>query len=142
MDQVDYDFCLRARAMGYAVIKLEEIGFEHSLGHREVLRFLGMSVVLESHDSFRVYYDFRNSTVLALEYLAKDPLYSVAVLIALTRKMLKIVLFEQDKKNKLARMCSGLKDGLSRDLGKKIQPQQAPKNRRNGQIPKECVEHR
>lgn len=120
IDSVDYDYCLRAREQGYAIVKLDEIGFEHALGRKNAFHFMGRKVGVESHDAFRVYYGFRNSTVLALEYCRRDVLYSMAVLLAHARKLMRIVICEQDKKLKLKEAFRGVRDGVRRKLGKRI----------------------
>jgi len=120
IDSVDYDYCLRAREQGFAIIKLNEIGFEHSIGRSKVFCIMGLNVVVENHEAFRVYYEFRNSIVLALEYFKYDPLYSIATFLGRTKKLLKILLFERDKIIKLIEALRGLKDGLERNLGKRI----------------------
>ena len=123
IDSVDYDYCLRARKLGFAIIKLDEVGFVHSLGRSNDFWLMGLPVVVENHEAFRMYYWFRNSIVLALEYLRNDTLYSVAVLIAQTNKIIRILLFERDKSLKLVEAFRGVRDGLQRKLGKRIQAQ-------------------
>lgn len=123
IDYVDYDYCLRARKQGFAIIKLDEIGFEHSLGRSNSFRIMGLPIVVENHDAFRVYYGFRNSTVLVAEYLLSDTLYSIVVLIRQANKIIKILLFESSKSLKLTEAFRGIRDGLQRKLGKRTQVQ-------------------
>ncbi len=120
IDSVDYDYCLRVRGKGLAVVKLDEIGFEHMLGRSKVFNIMGFKIIIENHEAFRIYYGFRNSTVLALEYLIKDPLYSLAVLVRHMKILSFIFIFEADKKEKLIEVIRGLRDGLTRNLGKRI----------------------
>lgn len=120
IDSVDYDYCLRARRKGLAVIKLDEIGFEHMLGHSKVVSIMGLKIIVENHEAFRIYYGFRNLTVLALEYLLEDPLYSIAVLVRQVKTLFIVILFEKDKAKKIIEAFKGLKDGLRGNLGKRI----------------------
>jgi rhamnosyltransferase len=120
IDSVDYDFCLRAREKGFAIIKLDEIGFEHSLGSSKVLSIMGFKIIIENHEVFRIYYGFRNLTVLALEYLKIDTLYSFTVLVRHMKILFIILIFETNKIEKLIEAFRGLKDGLARNLGKRI----------------------
>jgi rhamnosyltransferase len=121
IDSVDYDYCLRARDKGFAVIKLDEIGFEHSLGRSKAATLLGWKITIENHEAFRIYYGFRNSTVLALEYLIKDPFYSLAVLLRQIKILFIVLIFEKNKKAKLHSMIRGIKDGFKKNLGKRIE---------------------
>lgn len=120
IDSVDYDYCLRARAMKFAVIELNEVGFEHSLGYHTESNIFGFNIVLNNYKAFRIYYSFRNSTVLALEHLRNDPLYSFAVLKGNLINMFKILLFEKDKSIKMTHILMGLRDALFHNLGKKL----------------------
>lgn len=120
IDSVDYDYCLRARAKGLLIIKLEEIGFEHSLGYSAVHNILGLKMIVQNHNAMRVYYASRNSTVLALEHLKDDPLFFVAVIIGYVKNIIKILLYESDKQKKLIEVIRGIEDGITRNLGKRI----------------------
>ena len=120
IDSVDYDYCLRARKKGFAIIKLDEIGFEHSLGRSKIINLMGWKITIENHEAFRIYYGFRNSTVLALEYLIKDPFYSIAVLLRQIKILFIVLIFEENKNAKLCNMYNGIKDGLKNNLGKRI----------------------
>ena len=121
IDSVDYDYCLRARDKGFAVIKIDEIGFEHSLGRSKVVNLMGWKITIENHEAFRIYYGFRNSTVLASEYLIKDPLYSLAVLFRQIKILFLVLMFEKNKKAKLHNMLRGLQDAFKKNLGKRIE---------------------
>lgn len=119
IDSVDYEYCLRARRKGFAVVKLDEIGFSHSLGQSKVVKVLGLEILIENHEASRVYYGSRNSSVLALEYLREDPLYSFAVLFRQIKILCIVLLFEVSKINKIRNMIIGVKDGLRYNLGKR-----------------------
>lgn len=120
IDSVDLDYCLRAREKGFAVIRLEEPGFTHSIGTSRVRRFMGFPVLVEDQKPFRIYYGYRNSTVLALEYLWKEPLHSIAAAVEQTKKFFRIALFERNKREKLVHAARGLRDGWRRNLGGRL----------------------
>jgi len=117
---VDYDFCLRARAKGYRVIKINEIGFEHSLGVMVRHRLLCFYVNTYNHAAYRLYYGHRNSTILAMEYVYRDPMYSLAVLKYQISMFIIVLLFEQNKAKKIGYMLRGIIDGCRNRLGKTI----------------------
>ena len=118
IDCVDYDFCLRLRAQGYRIIQILECGFQHSLGVSKQHRLLGFTIDTYSHDPQRLYYLCRNSTVLALEYLFADPLYTCAVAKGLAEKILAIALWETERRQRLKALLLGVGDGLRHRLGK------------------------
>lgn len=120
IDCVDYDFCLRLRKHGYRIIKILECGFQHSLGVSKQHRLLGFTIDTYSHDPQRLYYLFRNSVVLALEYVCADPLYTCAVVKGLAGKILEQMLWETQRKRRFKALFSGICDGLRHRLGKRI----------------------
>lgn len=122
IDFVDIDYCLRARSKGLAVIKLNEAGFLHIIGNSRVVRIMGIGIVVEDQQPFRVYYGYRNSTVLALEYWKREPLYALAIVVNHVRKFFRIILFEKNKTGKLVHAVTGVRDGWKRKLGKVKNP--------------------
>jgi hypothetical protein len=54
-----------------------------------------------------------------LEYALQDPLYSFAVLIRQIKILCLVILFEGDKKAKLHSMVRGIKDGMTKKMGKR-----------------------
>jgi rhamnosyltransferase len=120
IDSVDFDYCLWARGKGFAVVRMKEIGFVHSIGGSRTLCFMGIPVLMEDQKPFRIYYSYRNATVLALEYLEKDPLYSLAVVAGQAKKFFRIALLERNKKQKLIHAGRGLRDGWRRNLGRRL----------------------
>jgi rhamnosyltransferase len=62
VDYVDFDWCIRARARGYALFGVPSVRMVHRLGHGSV-SFRGRKVPL--HAPFRHYYMVRNALLLA-----------------------------------------------------------------------------
>ena len=117
IDWVDYDYCLRARAKGFRVVKTAEIGFAHRIGNPTVGRLFGIPVQIDRHSASRLYYWFRNSVVLAVEYLWTDPLFAGAILIAHLKMLWLIIWFGPDKNSKLLSAFRGIVDGGLNRLG-------------------------
>lgn len=117
IDMVDYDFCLRVRTKGFLVIKLAEIGFDHSLGSRTVHHLFGMKLMIRHHDPKRLYYRVRNASVLMMESFDKDPLFAIALAFGNIQIICKVLLFERNKSEKLLGVMRGIKDGFLKRLG-------------------------
>lgn len=118
IDSVDYDYCMRARAKGLRVIQVQEHGFTHSLGQEERFQMGGYVVETASHSPIRLYYDFRNSTILAMEYFPKDPLFACATAVSQFKTILRCGLFQKNKKAKLSAMMKGYMDAIRGRMGK------------------------
>ena len=120
IDSVDYDYCMRARAKGYRVIKICRIGMTHSLGRTKKCNIRWLKVQPTNHNAVRRYYMYRNSTILAQEHFLRDPLYSLAVFFFQLKTWFVVLFFENDKRMKLKFMFQGIVDGWRKRLGKII----------------------
>lgn len=120
IDSIDYDFCLRARAKEFRVIKVYHIGMTHPLGNSTEHRIGCLTLETTNHTPIRRYYAYRNSTVLAQEHFRHDPLYSLAVFVYQLRMVALILLLENDRRKKVKMIFRGLLDGWRKRLGKLI----------------------
>lgn len=118
IDSVDYDFCMRARAKGFRVIQVQEYGFKHSLGQNERFKLGIFTISSESHSPSRLYYAFRNSTILATEYLLRDPLYACAVALSQFKTVMRIVFLQKSKGIKLFAIIRGFVAAMKRKVGR------------------------
>jgi rhamnosyltransferase len=118
IDSVDYDFCMRARAKGFRVIQVQEFGFKHSLGQDERFKLGIFTINSESHSPARLYYAFRNSTILAKEYFRRDPLYSCAVVLSQLKTVVRIVFLQNNKGIILRSIIRGYVAAFKHDMGK------------------------
>jgi GT2 family glycosyltransferase/SAM-dependent methyltransferase len=64
IDQVDTEWCLRARSMGYRIFGACDAVLEHRLGEEYLRIWFGRWRQLPRHRAFRYYYIFRNSLSL------------------------------------------------------------------------------
>lgn len=122
IDFVDYDYCFRARAAGYRVIKIYKVGMEHSVGQLRLCKFAGKVVETYNHSPARLYYYFRNSIVFFKEVFITDPLFGLALLWGNLRTAFLVTLFETQKIAKISSMFRGLIDGCRNRLGRTVAP--------------------
>ena len=120
IDFVDYDFCLRARAKGWKVIKARYVGMRHPLGAATKHRFGWVAVETTNHRALRRYYMVRNVLVLAREHLTRDPAYALAAGWFLVKTVFLVTFYEKRKCAKLCAMAGGFFDGVRRRLGKAV----------------------
>lgn len=118
IDSVDYDFCMRARAKGFRVIQVQEHGFKHSLGHNERFKLGIFTINSESHSPARLYYAFRNSTILAKEYFQRDPLFACAVVLSQFKTVMRIVFLQKNKGKKLLAIIRGFMAAMKGKMGR------------------------
>ena len=118
IDLIDYDFCLKARAKGFRVIQVQEYGFKHSVGQNETFTFGNFTMDTLSHPPFRLFYAFRNSTILVKEYFVRDPLYACAVMLSQVRTIIRIACLQKNKGKKLIAIISGYVAAMTGQMGR------------------------
>lgn len=119
IDYVDFEYCLRALARGYRVVQSKNAALIHSPGHLKAVRLFGLFTFQTSnHSAMRRYYLIRNRVATARKYFRTFPLWTVKDLLYTHKEVLKILLGENDKREKIMAMLKGLVDGLAGRMGK------------------------
>ncbi len=113
IDYVDHEFCFRLRKMGFLVWRNNKVILMHSLGELREERRLGLTFRPTNHSPLRRYYMTRNRLYVMFHY--KRVL--IPELFALTKEILKFVLFEKMKREKLKFIVHGVFDFLRKKYG-------------------------
>lgn len=116
IDQVDHEFCLRARARGYAILISCQPLMTHSVGMPGGVRlpFLG---TLPNHPPIRKYYIARNTIVTVVTHWRTEPAWSLRRLVRLFLGLIEMALLEQYRIRKVRAFAVGVIDGLQSRLG-------------------------
>ncbi|GGN35539.1 glycosyltransferase family 2 protein [Deinococcus daejeonensis] len=115
IDYVDVEFSLRAKRSGYITLLNPAVSIKHSLGDMRSKKIFGKEIYYSNHAAVRRYYIFRNRLVLYKEYWPDNRSFIFRDMIRCVSEMLKILLFEKSKAEKLKMAFLGTKDGY---LGK------------------------
>lgn len=73
IDEVDHDYCLKAKLNGYLVIQFSNIFLNHELGEPKWIRRKGEAVSYRAHSPLRHYYITRNSLYCWKKYRRHYP---------------------------------------------------------------------
>jgi rhamnosyltransferase len=116
IDQVDHEFCLRARAHGYKVVISHKPVMTHSVGRLGGVRlpFLG---VLPNHPPLRKYYIARNTVVTLATYWRSEPEWCLRRLVRLLLGLAEMAILEEHGFNRVRAFAGGVMDGLRRRMG-------------------------
>lgn len=118
IDYVDSDYCLRARAKGFLVIKTRRPLMAHAIGAWSRHQVLGSCKWTSNHSADRRYYIARNDTVMLREHGRYAlGLWALKSLSRRFRQCKRIVLYENEKRPKLAAVIQGYLDGVRGRLG-------------------------
>jgi len=112
IDGVDQEYCLRLRKKGYGVIVACQAKMMHSLGRPKVHKFLGMSLIPADYSPSRYYYISRNSLLMTKEYFFSEPHWIIQHLMGFIKRLVKMLLFEENKWVKVKSITKGIWHGL------------------------------
>lgn len=111
IDYVDFEYCKRIMLRGYKILKIQGCFLLHEIGKRSSRKFFGIDVYPTNHSSFRVYYYFRNMHYYYLKYKREMTIKEkINETIRIIWKYISILLYEEDKIEKLKKAREGFKD--------------------------------
>lgn len=116
IDQVDHEFCLRARAHGLQVVISRKPVMAHSVGESGGVRMPWLGV-LPNHPPVRKYYIARNTVVTVKAYWRREPQWCLRRLARLLLGLGGMVFLEKQGFAKVRAFTSGIADGLRGRMG-------------------------
>ena len=108
IDCVDFDICFLLREAGYRIIRINYLGLIHEVGHGENKRFLWKKIVVYHQKPLRIYYLSRNTVWMWKKH--KEHYNFIVMLKKQMALVVRIILYEDDKKGKLKKFLEGIKD--------------------------------
>lgn len=112
IDHVDHEYCLRVVQEGGRILKVNSVTLLHRFGDAQVKTFLGKSFFLQSYSSFRRYHMMRNRLVLYKRFgMFRGEWFWLDAKVAF-KDLVKLILFESDKRTKLKAIARGFLDGV------------------------------
>ena len=114
IDNVDLEWCFRARSMGLSLYGVHDATMEHSVGDQVIQ--LG-SYVIHLHNPLRQYYIMRNRIVLYQRSYSPWG-WIVQDFLRMLFKLVVFSLFFSPRRQNLSMMLKGIKHGLTGQMGK------------------------
>lgn len=116
IDQVDHEFCLRARAHGYGVVISRKPVMEHSVGGVGGV-WLPLLGVLPNHPPLRKYYIARNTVVMVAKYWRREPGWCLRRSVRLLLGLFLMATLEKQRFAKVRAFAAGIMDGVHHRMG-------------------------
>jgi rhamnosyltransferase len=120
IDLVDFDFCFRCVASGMLVVEAKNVGLIHNSGsvalHKTIV--CKRPFITKNYSAFRRYFIARNRMIIYQKYFYKQPVWCLGDMKGFCEELIKIILFEDNKFNKLINSIRGLIHGLIRRTGR------------------------
>lgn len=118
IDYVDSEYCFRARAKGFRVLRTRQALMSHAIGASTRHEILGLEKWTSNHSPDRRYYMARNDTVMLKEYgRLRWGSWALKSLGRRVRTCKRIALYEDRKVSKLSAVAQGWWDGVRGRLG-------------------------
>jgi rhamnosyltransferase len=118
VDFVDIEYSLRIRAGGFRIVRANRAVLEHCVGDLMKIPMVGGDLYLTSHAPQRKYYKTRNRFYVAGRYRSLFPAFCRRDRIRFFLELIRLLLFEGDKKEKLAMMARGYSDYRNGRMGR------------------------
>jgi rhamnosyltransferase len=115
VDQVDFEFCLRVRELGWRVLYTKEVLLVHRVGCPVEKSLLGVMVHPSRHQASRYFYFGRNLVWMLRRYLIFDPQWCFWAVKRTVCQLTKALLFEESRLSKLRNYCAGAISALVRN---------------------------
>lgn len=118
IDHVDTEFCLRCAAKGYRILEVHDAILLHCIGFPAQHRIFGKLKTTTNHSSLRRYYIARNSIYVYKKFALTYPAWVARDAVKLVKLIIMLIMFETDRRNKLAAIFRGIFHGMSGRIGK------------------------
>ncbi|MFT2721433.1 glycosyltransferase family 2 protein [Deinococcus sp. A31D244] len=112
IDYVDNEYCYRLVTAGYKIFVDTSIVMDHTLGARTVHKVGPLRIKPTHHNVIRKYYISRNRIFCIRKYGMKIGGLIPFEVIVTTMDIIRVSVFEKDKKMKLKAIARGFKDGI------------------------------
>lgn len=118
IEGIDLEYCLRLRKYGYKVLFSCRPLMTHAAGKGEEHRFFQRVVLVPNHPPWRYYYQLRNLLFIVREYFWQEPSWVLMALINLAKTVVRILLYERDRRARFRAILQGIRDGISSTGGR------------------------
>lgn len=117
IDQVDHEFCLRARSKGYRVVMSAKPTMTHSVGAEGGVK-IPLLGAFPDHSALRKYYIARNSLVTISQYWYREPVWCFLRIVRLMLGLAFMATLEKQRIAKVSAFMSGVTDAVRMKMGK------------------------
>ncbi len=116
IDEVDFEYCYRVNKMGFKVAIISNVLLFQSFSEMKQIKNL---FYITNYSSFRLYHIIRNGIIIKKEYPEIQQSWFKLILNSIFIRMIKILLFENNKINKCYAIILGVLDGIKNNCNER-----------------------
>lgn len=124
IDSVDTEYCLRMDQKGYILKRIPSVTLDHQLGRTTKNRFMFWDFYTTNHSSLRRYYMSRNRFYLWKKFKTDYPGFVHFDKISTFKELIKVILVEDNKLDKIKMTIKGYLDYKKNRYGKYLKGDQ------------------
>lgn len=109
IDEVDHDYCYRVRKSNGKILLVDNVTINHTIGNSKIYTILGKEIIVRNHSAFRKYYITRNILLVDRKQHEKITFLAIQHCVLF---LVKTLIFEDQKKEKVAACFKGFMDGV------------------------------
>lgn len=113
IDEVDIEYCFRARSKGYQILMSTYPLIKQSIGNATAHHFLWRTMWTNNCPPLRWYYKIRNHILVIRMYALSEWKWTMMSSLSLLKELSKMCCFERDRGAKLKAIISGFKNGFA-----------------------------
>lgn len=117
IDLVDHDYCLKINKLGYKIIQVNSAVLLHNLGESLEKNIVGIKMIPTNHSALRRYYMTRNRLYIWEKYKSDFRGWVLLDQRRFITEIIKILVFEDKKIEKMKMILLGIKDYRRSILG-------------------------
>jgi rhamnosyltransferase len=110
IDEVDIDYCLKAKKSKFRIVKYPNIFMNHKLGEEKIVTLFNRKYHIFQHSPIRTYYIFRNNLYIFKKFLPYFPFVILMRIKELIKEALRICFFQTCKIQHLKNILKGFFD--------------------------------
>lgn len=116
IDYVDFELGYKFKKNGFKICYLKDFSLKHTIGNPIEIHLFGKTYYAMNHSPIRYYYRYRNAYYL-YHFVDKD-FFRKEYFKEITINIIKMLMYEKNRKEKLSMIRKGIRDAKLKKLGK------------------------
>ncbi len=118
IDEVDHDYCLKAKKSGFSILQFQNILLNHELGEPKIIRRHGKEILFRTHSPQRFYYITRNGLYMWQTHRHAFPDFIQKRILEIFKAIVFALIYDDQKLLRLLNVLRGIFHFIAGRYGK------------------------